>query len=138
MEQKDLFGQFNLVERRDGSKCIIVGEKLIDVKDATCKCDVSDYDKKTLRKKFRLLSEGYDIMKITTTDGKLLYERIDWKTIKKDTKVLVSNDGVNWYRRYFFEYKPNLSLMENFVEKYFCTYPQGKTSWSVGDDVWSS
>lgn len=29
------------------------------------------------------------------------YQEVDWSKVLIDTKVLVSDDGINWYRRYF-------------------------------------
>lgn len=48
---------------------------------------------------------------------------IDWSTIPKDTKVLVSNDGEKWYKKHFKEYK------EDCVEP-FVVYCFGNTSWT--------
>lgn len=48
---------------------------------------------------------------------------VDWSTIPKDTKVLVSNDGEKWYKKHFKEYK------EDCVEP-FVVYCFGNTSWT--------
>lgn len=48
--------------------------------------------------------------------------QIDWSKIPIDTPVLVSDDGVNWERRYFVR-KP--------AEAMFCVYSNGATSWST-------
>lgn len=47
---------------------------------------------------------------------------IDWSKVAVDTPVLVSDDGVNWERRYFVR-KP--------AEAMFCVYSKGATSWST-------
>lgn len=122
MEQKELLGQFNLVERRDGSTCIIVSGKLIDTRDGSYMCDVEEYDTKTLKK---IYSRGNscDIMKITTTDGKVLYQSVEWEKVETDTKVLVSHDGVTWYKRHFASY-------EEGEKRPFYTYMSGRTSWT--------
>lgn len=122
MENKELLGQFNLVERRDGSKCIIVGGKLVDTKNGGLMCDVLDYNKETLTKKYG--HDVCDIMKITTIEGEVLYERIDWEKIEKDEKVLVSHDGLTWYRAHFYGYK------EADSKTPFRTYREGKSSWT--------
>lgn len=48
---------------------------------------------------------------------------VDWATIPKDTKVLVSNDGEKWYKKHFKQYK------EDCVEP-FVVYCFGNTSWT--------
>nr|DAK55357.1 MAG TPA: hypothetical protein [Caudoviricetes sp.] len=47
---------------------------------------------------------------------------IDWSKVPIDTPVLVSDDGVNWERRYFVR-KP--------AEAMFAVYSNGATSWSA-------
>ena len=47
---------------------------------------------------------------------------IDWSKVPVDTPVLVSDDGVNWERRYFVR-KP--------AEAMFGVYSNGATSWSA-------
>lgn len=48
---------------------------------------------------------------------------IDWKNIPKDTKVLVSHDGIRWIPRYFKEVKNDEIKV----------YPQGRTSYTCND-----
>ncbi|WP_277287691.1 hypothetical protein [Veillonella montpellierensis] len=48
---------------------------------------------------------------------------IDWANIPKDTRVLVSDDGENWYKRYFKEYRKN--DINSFI-----VYANGRTSWN--------
>ena len=48
-------------------------------------------------------------------------EVIDWSKIPIDTKVLVSNDGEKWRKRYFKEVRDNL----------FVCFVLGRTSWSA-------
>lgn len=53
---------------------------------------------------------------------------VDWTKVPIDTPVLVSDDGVNWKRRYFVR-KP--------AEAIFGVYSNGATSWSAdGYVVW--
>ena len=75
--------------------------------------------------------ELYDVYKVGITD--LYYvseiinlefkEIIDWSKIPVDTKLLVSRDGEDWYRRYFAKY-------EN--DGVYC-FDSGATSFSVQD-----
>ena len=51
-------------------------------------------------------------------------EVIDWSKVPVDTKLLVSRNGEDWYRRYFAKY-------EN--DKVYC-FDSGATSFSVQDD----
>lgn len=46
---------------------------------------------------------------------------VDWSKVALDTKVLVSNDGEKWFKRYFAKRKDG---------KYYTWY-QGATSWST-------
>lgn len=73
--------------------------------------------------------ELYNVYKVGITD--LYYvseiinlefkEIIDWSKIPVDTKLLVSRDGEDWYRRYFAKY-------EN--DRVYC-FDSGATSFSV-------
>lgn len=53
---------------------------------------------------------------------------IDWSTIPKDTKVLVSDCGLFWIKSHFKEYQDDL-------EKPFVVYQHGATSWSAANDM---
>ena len=48
------------------------------------------------------LTEIYFISQITKMEFK---EVIDWSKVPVDTKMLVSNDGENWHKRYFAKYE---------------------------------
>lgn len=48
------------------------------------------------------------------------YIPIDWSKVDIDTKILVSNDGEFWQKRYFAEYKDGVVF----------AYANGCTSWS--------
>lgn len=52
---------------------------------------------------------------------------IDWAKVPKDTKVLVSDDGKEWYKRYFKEYTGD-------EECPFSVYFNGRTSWNYEGD----
>ena len=53
---------------------------------------------------------------------------VDWSKIPVDTPVLVSDNGVNWERRYF---------VRKSAEAMFGVYMHGATSWSAdGYVVW--
>ena len=58
-----------------------------------------------------------------------LIEVSPWEDFKKDDKVVVSIDGVFWFKRYF-------SHVENDKP---CTFPEGGTSWSSpeGSTQWN-
>ena len=51
-------------------------------------------------------------------------EVIDWSKVPVDTKVLVSKNGKDWYRRYFTKY----------VDDMVYCFDSGATSFSVQDD----
>lgn len=48
---------------------------------------------------------------------------VDWDKVKIDTRVLVSDDGINWYKRHFARYTCGRVY----------TWGYGSTSWSKGN-----
>lgn len=50
---------------------------------------------------------------------------VDWSIVPKDTKVLVSFNGVTWFRRYFAGYVSGKAI------NHFIVYADGATSWST-------
>ena len=68
-----------------------------------------------------LITEVYFSSQLMRAEFK---EVIDWSKMPVDTKVLVSRNGEDWYRRYFAKY-------EN--DKVYC-FDSGATSFSVQDD----
>lgn len=48
---------------------------------------------------------------------------VDWSKVEVDTPILVSNDGKNWYNRYFSSFD-GVDVM---------AWEYGATSWSVDD-----
>ena len=57
---------------------------------------------------------------------------VDWKNVPVDTKVLVSDDGEKWERRYFKCY--NKLILEKNVEYPYACFQAGCTSWSNGGE----
>lgn len=53
---------------------------------------------------------------------------VDWANIPVDTKVLVSDDGENWRKRYFKHYDNG-----NIRRRHVC-FADGRTSWSNKDN----
>lgn len=49
-------------------------------------------------------------------------EEVDWSKVPIDTKVLVSDDGINWYRRYF-------AGIDTHTNEYLA-WSDGATSWA--------
>lgn len=49
---------------------------------------------------------------------------VDWSKVSVDTPVLVSSNGVKWYRRYF----AKVDYLDVWV------WDNGATSWSIGND----
>ena len=60
-------------------------------------------------------------------------EVIDWSKVPVDTKLLVSSDGKDWYRRHFAEYKDGKVYCFNSGTTSFTAqgseFPSGKVSW---------
>ena len=46
---------------------------------------------------------------------------VDWSKVPIDTKILVSNDGIDWYKRYFARYENGMV---------YC-WDMGATSWTT-------
>lgn len=57
---------------------------------------------------------------------------VDWENVPVDTKVLVSDDGKNWGRRYFKCY--NKLIRKNNEEYPYACFLSGCTSWSIGEE----
>jgi hypothetical protein len=59
-----------------------------------------------------------------------IVEEIDWSKVPVDAKCLVSEDGLNWERKYFSH------VNANGVPKFYCC---GATSWSSGNStrIWN-
>lgn len=50
-------------------------------------------------------------------------EEVDWSKVPIDTKVIVSDDNENWYRRHFAYYR----------DKRIWVFRSGLTSWTIND-----
>lgn len=61
----------------------------------------------------------YSLKEITELDFKKVYD-IDWSKVDVDTKILVSEDGVVWRKRYFAKYENDK----------VCAFVGGATSFS--------
>ena len=74
-----------------------------------------------------------DIYYISQILGMEFEEVIDWSKIPVDTKVLVSSDGKDWYRRHFAEYKDGKVYCFNNGATSFTAqgseFLSGKVSW---------
>lgn len=65
-----------------------------------------------------------DLFEDVTFEDKEPFCIIEWSTIPKDTKVLVSNDGEKWERKHFAQYNGKCSTYP------FEVYVNGTTSWT--------
>ena len=68
-----------------------------------------------------------DIMEVFDEDNNTIWERekeVDWSKVPVDTKVLVSDGGKYWYKRYFMKYGDGM----------YYTFPDGLTSWSANEE----
>lgn len=113
------------VERRNGSKGIIVSGKIIDIITGTRLNEFSGYNE-DLTVPFY---SQYDIMKATLND-EIIYERdeVDWTQVEVDTPVYVQgSDNRVWFKRHFSHFKDGKVYAFN----------NGLTSWT-GRGVCSS
>ena len=109
------------VSSNSGSNPAVVGSKVINCRDVRCsECEFS-------KKKREYV--GLDCF------SKLLlwlYEEyhepaVDWSKVEVDTKVLVSDDGEQWHKRYFAKYENGMVYCWN----------NGATSWTTNlMEVW--
>ena len=54
---------------------------------------------------------------------------IDWNEVKKDDPILVSDDGFNWCKRYFAEYRNGVYAWNEGATSWSAKTKQSKTSW---------
>lgn len=102
----------NFIANNEYERIAIVDGKFIACKDACCgRCEFN--------------RDKYEELSCSNRRLLWLYEEyqeptVDWSTVPIDTKVLVSNSGNYWCKRYFAKRKDG---------KYYTWY-QGATSWS--------
>lgn len=87
----------------------------MNIKEVFEKCDDGDYvvDNKNIKWKvvggeltnirFNLYNL-YTLKQLLDLDFKKFYN-VDWSKVEVDTKILVSNDYIRWYRRHFAKYE---------------------------------
>ena len=87
-------------------------------------------------KEFEFFKDGEALPELyfSSQIARMEFEEIfDWSKIPVDTKVLVSSDGKDWYRRHFAEYKDGKVYCFNSGITSFTAqgseFPSGKVSW---------
>lgn len=89
------------------------------VKDSdNCKWKVNEGD---LTNGIVHITDFYTLKELFDLDFKKVYD-VDWSKVEVDAKILVSNDDIKWYRRYFAKYENGK----------VCTFVDGATSFSSG------
>lgn len=89
----------------------------MDIKEVFEKCNDGDFVIDNNNRKWKLdkgdlscdcgyINNFYKLSHILNLDFKQVYD-IDWSKVDVDTKILVSNDNIKWYRRYFAKYEYN-------------------------------
>lgn len=91
----------------------------MNIKEVFEKCNDGDYVIDNFNKKWKVdkeelvknyfgtlnnLNNFYSLKQIMHLDFKKVYD-VDWAKVDVDTKILVSNDYIRWYRRYFAKYE---------------------------------
>lgn len=115
---------------RYGDKCYIIDSKvyrnsdkdesILGLWDSLEKC-LESYDDELLV--LYTSPHGADIMEVYDIENNLVWKRkeIDWTKVPVDTKVYVREDeNADWLASYFAGYSNG----------YYCTYPEGRTSWT--------
>ena len=88
------------------------------VKDSdNCKWKVNEGD---LTNGIVHITDFYTLKELFDLDFKKVYD-VDWSKVEVDAKILVSNDDIKWYRRYFAKYENGK----------VCTFVDGATSFST-------
>lgn len=85
-------------------------------------------DDYTIVKIYKPCVHGLEDMLRNCNEQTLIWERgVDWSKVPVDTKILVSFNGKDWYKRYFAKYE------EGFVY----AFENGATSWSADVEPFS-
>lgn len=116
-----VFQTHNEVTIRNGRKCIVIADKLVD-----CNCrylsNQVDYNLDLIIKDKGC--KQFDIMKVYNPITKeLVFDRklfVDWSKVAVDTKILVSDDNVDWYKKHFAKFEDGIIY----------AFYSGATQWS--------
>lgn len=87
----------------------------MNIKEVFERCNDGDFVKDNYKRKWKVdkgdlicdcgdINNFYTLKQIMELDFKKDYN-VDWDKVEVDTKILVSNDYIRWYRRYFAEFK---------------------------------
>ena len=103
----------------------------MNFKEVFKKCNDGDFVKDSDNCKWRVnegdltngivhITDFYTLKELFNLDFKKVYD-VDWTKVEVDTKILVSEDGDVWYKRYFAKYENDK----------VCTFVDGATSFST-------
>ena len=104
----------------------------MNIKEVFEKCTDGDFVVDNFHRKWKVdkgdlsldwcdLNDFYTLKQILDLDFKKVYD-VDWSKVEVDTKILVSEDGDVWYKKYFAKYENGK----------VCTFIGGATSFSSG------
>lgn len=104
----------------------------MNIKEVIEKCTDGDFVIDNFHRKWKVdkgdlsldwcdLNDFYTLKQILDLDFKKVYD-VDWSKVEVDTKILVSEDGDVWCKRYFAKYENDK----------VCTFAGGATSFSEG------
>lgn len=96
------------------------GDFVIDNNNKKWKVDKWN-DKCDLTNEYYFIYNYYTLTELLDLDFKKVYD-VDWSKVEVDTKILVSNSGDVWYKKYFAKYENGK----------VCTFIGGATSFSSG------
>lgn len=103
----------------------------MNIKEVFEKCTDGDFVVDNFHRKWKVdkgdlsldwcdLNDFYTLKQILDLDFKKVYD-VDWSKVEVDTKILVSEDGDVWGKRYFAKYENDK----------VCTFAGGATSFST-------
>ena len=103
----------------------------MNFKEVFKKCNDGDFVKDSVNCKWKVnegdltngivhITDFYTLKELFNLDFKKVYD-VDWTKVEVDTKILVSEDGDVWYKRYFAKYENDK----------VCTFVDGATSFST-------